>query len=220
ESIVLVNSERNYAQSLLRALLPVVIHVVIALAAGYSVASEFRRRSMRTWLACAGGNPIVALAGKLAPLFGIFVVIMFSVALVLEGLFGISFKGDAAMMIVAGVLLVISYLAVGALMQLLARDLVTGLSFTGLFVSPAFGYAGVGFPILGMNAFAQFWSAILPLRWYMAVLFGQAAHGLPVQDSARPFGSLAAFASLYTLLALGRLRAIGASTSREPAQPI
>jgi len=29
---------------------------------------EFRRRSLRTWLACAGGNPIVALAGKLAPL--------------------------------------------------------------------------------------------------------------------------------------------------------
>jgi hypothetical protein len=49
------------------ALLPVVLHVVIALAAGCSVGSEFRRRSVRTWLACAGGNPIVALAGKLAP---------------------------------------------------------------------------------------------------------------------------------------------------------
>jgi ABC-2 type transport system permease protein len=220
ESIVLVNPERNYAQYLLRALLPVVLHVVIALAAGYSVGSEFRRRSMRTWLSCAGGNPIVALAGKLAPLFGIFVVLMLSVALILEGLFGISFKGDAAMMIVAGMLLIISYLAVGALMQLLARDLVTGLSFTGLFVSPAFGYAGIGFPILGMNAFAQFWSAILPLRWYMAVLFGQAAHGLPVQDSARPFAALAALAALYTLLALLRLRAIGASMTREPTEPV
>ena len=67
ETIVLVNPQRNYAQFLLRALLPMVIHVVIALAAGYAVGSEFRRRSMRTWLACAGGNPIVALAGKLAP---------------------------------------------------------------------------------------------------------------------------------------------------------
>jgi ABC-2 type transport system permease protein len=220
ESIVLVNPERNYAQYLLRALLPVVLHVVIALAAGYSVGSEFRRRSMRTWLACAGGNPIVALAGKLAPLFGIFVVLMLSLALILEGLFGISFRGDAAMMVVAGMLLIISYLAVGALMQLLARDLVTGLSFTGLFVSPAFGYAGIGFPILGMNTFAQFWSAILPLRWYMAVLFGQAAHGLPVQDSARPFAALAALAALYTLSAMLRLRAIGASMTREPSEPV
>src|SRR5262249_38072085 len=61
ETIVLVNPEKNYAQFLLRALLPTVIHVVIAVAAGYAVGSEFRRRSMRTWLACAGGNPIVAL---------------------------------------------------------------------------------------------------------------------------------------------------------------
>src|SRR6202035_2907107 len=66
ETIVLVNPQRNYAQFLLRALLPVVVHIFVALAAGYAVGSEFRRRSMRTWLACAGGNPIVALAGKLA----------------------------------------------------------------------------------------------------------------------------------------------------------
>src|SRR5499426_3742779 len=79
ETIVLVNPAKNYAQFLLRTLLPMVLHVVIALAAGYSVGSEFHRRSMRTWLACAGGNPIVALAGKLAPLFGIFFVIMLSV---------------------------------------------------------------------------------------------------------------------------------------------
>ena len=55
ETIVLVNPGRNYAQFLLRALLPVVVHVVVALAAGYSVGSEFRRRSMRAWLGCAGG---------------------------------------------------------------------------------------------------------------------------------------------------------------------
>ena len=38
----------------------------------------------------------------------------------------------------------------------------------------------------GMNAFAQVWGAILPVRWYMAVLLGQAARGLPLADSARP----------------------------------
>ena len=219
ETIVLVNPETNYAQFLLRALLPVVLHVVIALAAGYSVGSEFRRRSVRTWLACAGGDPIVALAGKLAPLFAIFFVIMLSMPLILEGMFEISFKGDVTMMVAAGALLIIAYLGMGALMQLLARDLVTGLSFTSVLVSPAFGYLGVGFPILGMNTFAQIWSSFLPLRWYMAVLFGQAARGLPVQDSAKPFVALAALAALYTLAAFLRLRAIGGSMARSPGSP-
>ena len=214
ETIVLVNPQRNYAQFLLRTLLPMVLHVVIALAAGYAVGSEFRRRSMRTWLACAGGNPIVALAGKLAPLFAIFVVIMLTVPLILEGLLGISFRGDVPMMVAAGMLLIVAYLALGALLQLLVRDLAIGLGLTGLIVSPAFGFAGVGFPILGMNAFALFWGAILPVRWYMAVLLGQAARGLPLADSARPFAALAALAVLYTLLAFLRLRAIARSTPR------
>jgi ABC-2 type transport system permease protein len=220
ETIVLVNPARNYAQFLLRALLPMVVHVVIALAAGYAVGSEFRRRSMRSWLACAGGNPIVALAGKLAPLFAIFFLIMLTHPLSLEGLLGIGFKGDLPMMVAAASLLIIGYLALGALMQLLVRDLATGLGLTSLIVSPAFGYAGVGFPTFGMNAFSQIWSAFLPVRWYMAVLLGQAARGLPLADSARPFGALAALATIYSLLAMLRLRSIarlGASASSAPA---
>src|SRR5262249_46309093 len=152
------------------------------------------------WLACAGGNPIVALAGKLAPPFALFFVIMLLVPLILGGLLGVLFKGNTPVMGVAPMLLVVGSLAFGALMRLLVRDLATGLGLTGLIVSPAFGYAGVGFPILGMNAFALVWGAILPLRWYMAVLLGQAARGLPLYESAQPFAVLAALAALYTLL--------------------
>ena len=219
ETIVLVNPQRNYAQFLLRTLLPMVLHVIVMVAAGYAVGSEFRRRSMRTWLACAGGNPIVALAGKLAPLFGIFLVIMLSVPLILEGLLGITFKGDVPMIVVAASLLIVGYLALGALIQLLVRDLAIGLGLTGLVVSPAFGYAGVGFPTFGMNAFAQAWGAILPVRWYMAVLLGQAARGLPLSESARPFAALAGLAVIYALLALLRLRVIARSVNRAAAAP-
>ena len=127
---------------------------------------------------------------------------MLSMPLILEGWLGVPFKGDVPMMVVAASLLIVGYLALGALFQLLVRDLATGLGLTGLVVSPAFGYAGVGFPVLGMNAFALAWSAILPLRWYMAVLLGQAARGLPLSDSARPFAALAALTMLYTLLRL------------------
>src|SRR6187200_1508728 len=219
ETIVLVNPARNYAQFLLRALLPMVLHVVIAISAGYAVGSEFRRRSMRVWLACAGGNPIVALTGKLAPLFAIFFVFMFSVPLLLEGVLGIAFKGDVPMMVISGVLLIVGYLALGALLQLVVCDLAVGLGLTGLMVSPAFGYAGIGFPSFGMNVFAQLWSTILPLRWYMAVLLGQAARGLPVADSARPFAALAGLAVLYTLLALFRLAAVGPRLAHSSPAP-
>lgn len=208
ETIALVNPQKNYAQFLLRALLPMIIHVVITLAAGYSVGSEFRRRDARAWLESAGGDPVVALVGKLAPLFGIFFLIMLAEPLFLEGVLQIPFRGDVPLMVAAGSLLIVAYLSLGALLQLLAGDLATGLGLAGLFVSPAFGYAGVGFPTVGMNAFAQVWSAILPLRWYMAVLLGQAARGLPVSESAVPFAALAGLTALYAGLALLRMSSL------------
>ena len=110
ETIALVNPQKNYAQFLLRALLPTIIHVVITLAAGYSVGSEFRRRDARAWLESAGGNPVVALVGKLTPLFCIFVLIMLAEPFVLEGVLQIPFKGDVPLLVAAGSLLIIAYL--------------------------------------------------------------------------------------------------------------
>ncbi|WP_050424372.1 ABC transporter permease [Bradyrhizobium tropiciagri] len=219
ETIALVNPQKNYAQFLLRALLPTIIHVVITLAAGYSVGSEFRRRNAREWLASAGGDPVAALAGKLAPLFCIFVVIMLAVTLALEGVLQIPFKGDLLLMIAAGSLLIIAYLSIGALLQLLVGDLATGLGLAGLIASPAFGYAGVGFPTIGMNTFAQVWSAILPLRWYMAVLMGQAARGLPISESAIPFAALAGLALLFAGLAWLRMASLTRRAWFETAGP-
>src|ERR1700726_2089333 len=219
ETIALVNPQKNYAQFLLRALLPTIVHGVITLAAGYSVGSEFRRRDARAWLESAGGDPIVALVGKLAPLFGIFSLIMLAEALFLEGVLQIPFRGDVPLMVAAGSLLIIAYLSLGALLQLLVGDLATGLGLAGLIASPAFGYAGVGFPTVGMNTFAQVWSAVLPLRWYMAVLLGQAARGLPVSDSAVPFAALAGLTMLFAGLALLRMASLKRKGWFETARP-
>ena len=223
ETIALVNPAKNYAQFLLRALLPMIIHVVIALAAGYSVGSEFRRRDARAWLESAGGNPILALVGKLAPLFAIFVLMMLAETLFLEGVLEVPFRGDLPLMVAAGCLLIIAYSSLSALLQLLVGNLATGLGLAGLIASPAFGYAGVGFPTVGMNLFAQIWSAFLPLRWYMAVLLGQAARGLPVSDSAVPFAVLAGLTLVLAGLALWRMTNLvrkGWFEKTRPAEPI
>lgn len=209
EQYVLSNPSLNYAQFLLRAVLPMLLHVVVAIAAGYAVGSEFsRRRSLKAWLRAAGGNPLAALIGKLAPLFAIFVLMMVAAALIIHGLFHIPFRGDPILMAAAACLLIVAYLSVGALFPLLVRKLPLGLSLIAIVCSPAFGFAGVGFPILGMNAFAKGWGSLLPVRWYMEVLFDQAVRGSPASISALPFAILGALAVLYFGLAWLRLRAV------------
>ena len=100
---------------------------------------------------------------------------------------------------------------------MLARNLAFGLSLTGIFCSPAFGFAGVGFPVLGMGDFAQSWGSLLPLRWYIQILFDQAARGVPPADSIRPFIILAALAVAFFGLALLRLRSVAGKPA--PVEP-
>ncbi len=216
EQYVLTNPAFNYVQFLLRAILPTVLHVVMAITGGYAIGSEFRRRDLRDWLD-VGGTPLAALVGKLLPYCGIFAVQMTIGLGIIHGLYQVPFRGDPILVGAAACLLIIAYLSMGALFQVLTRNLANGLTLTGIVCSPAFGFAGVGFPVLAMNAFGQAWGAMLPLRWYIQILFDQAARGVPVADSARPFMFLGGLATAFFFLAWLRLRAIARNPLPEPA---
>lgn len=219
EQYVLSNPALNYAQFLLRAVLPTVLHVVVAIAGGYAVGSEFSQRGKRAWMRAAGGRPLVALVGKFLPLFAIFIVMMVVDAAIIHVLYGVSFRGDPMLVAAAACLLLIAYLSFGALLVLLTQALATGLSLIALVCNPAFGFAGVGFPVVAMGAFAQYWGAFLPLRWYLQVLFDQAARGVPTSNSVKPFLILATLACLYFALAWARLRAIANAPPKREAAP-
>jgi ABC-2 type transport system permease protein len=219
EQYVLSNPALNYAQFLLRAVLPTVLHVIVAIAGGYAVGSEFTRRSKRAWMRAAGGRPLVGLIGKLLPLFALFVIMEVIVVVILHALYDISFRGDPVLVAAAACLHIVGYLALGALMVLLTQDLASGLSLTAIFCNPAFGFAGVGFPIVAMNAFAHAWGAILPLRWYLQILFDQAARGVPPSDSVEPFIVLSGLACGLFALAWLRLRAIANAPAHRKAEP-
>ena len=208
EQYVLTNPALNYAQFLLRAILPMVLHVIIAITGGYAVGSEFGRRDFGEWLRAAGGDPLTALIGKFAPYLGIFVLMMVVIAFTLHGAFEVSFRGDSLVLGIAAILLIWAYLCVGGLFQLLVRNLAFGLSLTGIVCSPAFGFVGVGFPLLAMSGFARSWGDLLPLRWYMQILSDQAARGAPAVHSIEPLAIQAGLTLAYFALAVLRLRSI------------
>jgi ABC-2 type transport system permease protein len=217
EQYVLTNPALNYAGFLLRAVMPTTLHVVIAIAACYAVGTEFSRRSRRAWLRCAAGSPLIALAGKLLPLFAVFFMLIAIDALILHAGFALPYRGDVLMLAVAAALFIAAYLSLAALVQLLVRDLPLGLSLNAIIASPAFGFAGVGLPVLAMGAFARGWGALLPLRWYQQILSDQAARGSPVHASALPFAILAGMALGLFALCWLRLRSLTPGRREEEA---
>ena len=212
EQYVLTNPALNYAQFLLRAVLPTILHVVAAISAGYAVGSEFSRRSLRAWLgrpAEARSRLWSASSRRSSPSS---CRCWCSTPESFAGFYQVPFRGDPPMVGASACLLVIAYLALGSLIQLLVRNLSVGLSITAILCNPAFGFAGVGFPVLAMGGFAQVWGALLPLRWYIQILFDQAVRGLPTSVSAEPFIILGAYATLLFALCSLRLRAMTRSS--------
>lgn len=94
------------------------------------------------------------------------------------------------------------------------------MSLVAIIASPAFGFAGVGMPVLAMNTFAQSWGALLPIRWYQQLLFDQAARGSPVHASAPAFAILAGMALALFVLALWRLNRLFSEFQREEDAPL
>jgi ABC-2 type transport system permease protein len=208
EEYVLSNPALNFAQFLLRAVLPTVLHVVIAISAGYAVGSEFRRRSLHAWWDVSGHSAVVALFGKLLPYYVVLMLMFVLMVGILDVWLGVSFRGNAMLTAVSATLLIVAYQMIGCLMQLLARNMAVGLSLTGIIVSPAFGYAGVGFPVLGMQEFPRVWGAFLPLRWYIQILFDQASRGAALHYTAKPFAILCGMTVVLALLVWLRFRSL------------
>jgi ABC-2 type transport system permease protein len=208
EEYVLSNPALNYAQFLLRAVLPTVLHVVIAISAGYAVGSEFRRRSMRAWFELADRSIAAALIGKLLPYYVVLMLMFVLMVGILDVGLGVSFRGNAVLTAVSASLLIVAYQMIGCLMQLLARNMAVGLSLTGIVVSPAFGYAGVGFPVLAMQGFPRVWGALLPLRWYIQILFDQATRGAALTFTAAPFAILCSITTVLAALVWLRFRSL------------
>ncbi len=69
-----------------------------------------------------------------------------------------------------------------------------------------FGFMGIGFPRLGMNAFAYGWGSILPGTWYLTARIDQTVRGTPLDLSWKPVLILLAFVGALTGLAVWRLQ--------------
>jgi ABC-2 type transport system permease protein len=204
----LFNPQLNYVSYIFVALFPTLLHVFVLLAAVNSVGSELREGTAGEWLATAGGSVPRAIAGKLLPSTLVFLGVAAGAMAVLFGVAGVPMRGGLALVLLGTLLFVLAYQAIGVLVVALAANLRFATSVAAFVASPAFAYAGITFPAIGMPAFARIWGALLPLTHYLKLLVDQSMKGAPVSVSAPSLFALLAFVVAAPLLAWPRLRRV------------
>jgi ABC-2 type transport system permease protein len=209
----LFNPQLDYVSYLFAALLPTLLHVFVLLAAVNSVGAELREGTAGEWLATAGGSLARAVAGKMLPSTVVLVGVAVSATALLFGAGGVPMRGSPALLLLGTVLFVLAYQAVGLLLVALFANLRFATSVAAFLASPAFAYAGITFPTMGMPAFARLWGNLLPLTHYLRLLVDQSMKGAPASVSWPSVLALLGFAVAPLLLAWPRLRRVASDPS-------
>jgi ABC-2 type transport system permease protein len=211
----LFNPTLNYVYFLLAAILPSLLQLVIVTSSAYSVGIDVETRHRLRILRRLGGGLWPAMAGKLLPYTILFLLVLGLSDIVLFGMLELPLHGRGRLLDIAALLFILSCQFLGALLALLLRPMASAISIATLLTSPAFGFMGIGFPRLAMNAFAYGFGALLPGTWYLTARIDQTIRGTPLDLSWKPILVLLAFVvSLAGLTAL-RLEIIRARTDRE-----
>lgn len=204
----LFNPQLDYVSYLFVALFPTLLHIFVLLAAVDVVGSELREGTAGEWLAAANGSVARALVGKLLPSTLCFLAVTAATMAALFGGWGVPLRGSVGLLLLASLLFVLAYQAIGVALAAALANLRFATSVAAFLASPAFAYAGITFPALGMPPFARAWGALLPLTHYLQVLVEQSLKGSPAGVSTPPLLALLAFVVVLPPLAWRRLRRV------------
>ena len=198
----LFNPALDYTQFLLASIMPTVLQIFICASAVLAVSRDRHSRAGTARLVAQGGSSLPALTGKLAP-YGLAYFTMLALAdMIVFGYFGAPFRGNIGLHLLYSALFVSACLSLGALLALVSDSALTALGIAGVLTAPAFGFAGISFPRLVMNAFAIAWGSALPLTSYLPLRVDQAVRGADITLSLPALGWLAGLWAIYTGVAL------------------
>jgi len=207
----LFNPTLNYVFFLLTALIPSILQVVMVTTASYSVGLDVETRYRLRILRWMGGGLWPAMACKILRYTILFMLVLGLSDTLLFVVFGLPLRGQSWLLIIAGLLFILACQLLGALLALVLKSTVSAVSIGTLVTAPAFGFMGIGFPRLGMNAFSYGWGALLPGTWYLTARVDQTVRGTPIDLSSKPMLILPAFTVALVGLVAWRLEAIRTS---------
>ena len=214
----LFNPTLNYVYFLLTSLIPSILQIIIVTSSAYSVGLDVETQYRLRTLRMLGGGLWPAMAGKILPYTTLYALVLGASDTLLFVEFGLPLRGHSWLLIIAGLLFILSCQFLGALLALLLKPAATAVSIGTLLTAPAFGFMGIGFPRLGMNAFAYGWGALLPGTWYLTARIDQTVRGTPIDLSWTPLMILLAFTIGLAGLCALRLEFIRGTSHPSPRQ--
>lgn len=202
----LFNPELNTRWFIVPGLAAVVLAILSILLTSLTVAREWENGSMEMLLSTPA-KPLEIVVGKLLPYS---VIGLSATALVYFAArlgFGVPFRGSHVLFLLSTFLFLSACLAQGLLISVVARQQALAMQLAMLSgMLPTMLLSGFVFPVESMPRFFHYFTAILPVRWFMTVVRGLFLRGASLIDLLVPFAALAGLMILLTTAASKRFK--------------
>jgi ABC-2 type transport system permease protein len=172
----LFNSNSDYAQFLVSAILPAIWQILVVVGTILYLAAEKRRNGNQS--KPLDLFPVRTLLTKLGFLSLIFWLHGLSFLLLMYVHLGWPMHGSWVFLLVAQFITVWAGIAVASMLYFLTLDAGRALSFAAAYTAPALAFMGVTFPVTDMTLPAKIWRSFIPISHYTEIQFGQVNYGI------------------------------------------
>jgi ABC-2 type transport system permease protein len=202
----LFNPELNSRWFVIPGLTAVVMAILSILLTSLTVAREWENGSMELLLSTPV-QPLEIIFGKLAPYGVLGIVAVIFVYVIARTIFGVPFVGSLWVFGLGTLLFLVTYLAQGLLISVITRKQTISMQLAMISgMLPSTLLSGFIFPIESMPKFFQYFTMILPARWFVRIARDTFLKGSSLLELTGPFLALALICTLMILLASRRFK--------------
>ena len=187
EQHILFNPELDYAAYLAPCFMPMMV-MIFALLGTIMATTERKTKGVKQ------------LIGRCLPTTFAMIIFAMAMLITLFRTLQIPMNGSAWVVIVATILLVVDYQAIGLLLSTITRNRHLAISLGGGYSVLAFTFSGLTFPTMAMFSVLRIASHIFPFTYYMKIMVEQALRGAPIYVSLPKIGYMILFAAVPILI--------------------
>ncbi len=203
----LSNPWLNYSVYLNNTILPGILMLLILMITAFSLGTEIKEGTVKSWLAVANHRMATALFGKLLPHTVIFFIVGAAIDAYLYGVLQFPCHTGAGTVLLATLLLVLASQGLGVFFFAMLPTLRLSLSACSLWGVLSFSISGFSFPVMAMHPALQMLSNLFPLRHYFLIYVNGTLNGNPMAYAWKSYAFLLFFVMLPLLL-VQRLRKV------------
>ena len=204
--ILLYNPQLKSSYNFVPGIMGLILMLICAMMTSIAIVREKEMGTMEVLLV-SPIKPIYIILAKMVPYFTLSCVNWITILLLSVFLLKVPVAGSLVGLAFISLLYIFIALALGLLISTVAKLQIIALMFSAMtLMLPTMLLSGMAFPIEGMPDILQWFSHILPPRWYIAAIRKLMIAGLPISSAWKEIGILTCMAIVLVTVSLKKFK--------------